>query len=278
MTENAAPASASSDSGTAPAIDNRVKFEKIPNARDLGGRQGAAGATVKSGKVFRSTELAFATDADKAKIAQLGITQIFDLRTAAEVAQSPEAKIDGVTDTHLDVLADTPDSMASKMKAYMGDEDKLKALTEEQGSDLMKSTYVDIVSSASGLASYRAFFLDLLSNNGGALFHCTTGKDRTGWAAASFYSLMGVDREAIYEDYLQTNTDLLPALKPIIEQLKAKGLNEAFLDSILGVEKVYLDTAFTTVDNKFGAMDDYFTRGLKLDAATQDQLREKFLN
>lgn len=258
-------------------VDNRIKFDKIPNARDLGGRPTKHGKTVVPGKVFRSTELAFATDADKAKIQELGISQIFDLRTAVEVEQNPEPRIEGVTGTHLDVLADTPSSMASQMKEFMTDQSKLAALTEQQGRDMMEETYVDIVTSDSGLASYRTFYQDLLSNEGGALFHCTTGKDRTGWAAASFYSLMGVNREEIFEDYLQTNTDLLPALAPIIEMLKGKGLRETFLDSVLGVEKVYLEKAFKAADEKFGSMEGYFTDGLQLDAETQDQLRAKFL-
>lgn len=257
--------------------DNRISFDKIPNARDLGGRPTKHGKIVASGKVFRSTELAFATDADKAKIQELGITQIFDLRTAAEVQQSPEPPIKGVTETHLDVLADTPSSMASQMKEFMTDQSKLAALTENEGRQMMEETYVDIVTSPSGLASYRAFYQDLLANEGGALFHCTTGKDRTGWAAASFYSLMGVNRDEIFEDYLQTNTDLLPALKPITDMLEGKGLRKPFLDSVLGVEKVYLENAFKAADDKFGSMDGYFSDGLKLDADTQDQLRAKFL-
>ena len=38
------------------------------------------------------------------------------------------------------------------------------------------------------------------------LFHCTAGKDRTGWAAALLLHLAGVDDATILEDYLLTNT------------------------------------------------------------------------
>ena len=41
---------------------------------------------------------------------------------------------------------------------------------------------------------------------GAALFHCTAGKDRTGWAAALLLHLAGVDDETILEDYLLTNS------------------------------------------------------------------------
>ena len=38
------------------------------------------------------------------------------------------------------------------------------------------------------------------------LFHCTAGKDRTGWAAALLLHVAGVDDATILEDYLLTNT------------------------------------------------------------------------
>lgn len=259
------------------AAECRVDFEGIPNARDLGGRVARDGRRVELNKIFRSMELVYATDSDKKKIIDLGITQIFDLRTAAEIAKGAEPKIDGVAETQLDVLADATSSMASQLKSLMSDQSRMDAFTEADGLGLMKSTYVDIVTSGSALSAYQRFFRDLLTNDGGALFHCTTGKDRTGWAAASFYSLMGVDHEAIFDDYLQTNTDLLPALKPILDTLAAKGASDVFLDSVVSVKAEYLETAFATVDEKFGSMAGYFTNGLQLDATTQDQLRNKFL-
>ena len=42
--------------------------------------------------------------------------------------------------------------------------------------------------------------------DGAALFHCTAGKDRTGWAAALLLHLAGVDDATILEDYLLTNS------------------------------------------------------------------------
>ena len=37
------------------------------------------------------------------------------------------------------------------------------------------------------------------------MFHCTAGKDRTGFASALIFSLFGIDHETIIDDYLLSN-------------------------------------------------------------------------
>ena len=56
--------------------------------------------------------------------------------------------------------------------------------------------------------AYRAF-LKLLSDkkNLPCLFHCTAGKDRTGFATALVLLLMGADHDFIMKDYLRTNEE-----------------------------------------------------------------------
>ncbi|SOC47343.1 tyrosine phosphatase family protein [Rhizobium subbaraonis] len=59
--------------------------------------------------------------------------------------------------------------------------------------------YRDLVSLPSALEGYKMFFHTLAD---GALrpllFHCTTGKDRTGWAAAVLLTVLGVRPEYIH--------------------------------------------------------------------------------
>jgi len=53
------------------------------------------------------------------------------------------------------------------------------------------------------------------------VFHCTAGKDRTGWAAASTLLLLGVSTGDVFADYLLTNDQLRPALQPLLDQFRA---------------------------------------------------------
>ena len=56
-----------------------------------------------------------------------------------------------------------------------------------------------------------------------ALFHCTTGKDRTGWSAAALLTLLGVPKDQVYEDYLRSNDNILPAYKHAIDPFVEAG-------------------------------------------------------
>ena len=130
----------------------------------------------------------------------------------------------------------------------------------------------------SALAAYRSFYLDLIDENrtGAALFHCTTGKDRTGWAAASFLLLLGASEDDVRADYLETNTDLTPALQPMLAALKAKGVPTELLDPILGVRDSYLDAALDEVRTRYGTIDNYARDGLGLTDPQIDALRRRF--
>jgi protein-tyrosine phosphatase len=71
---------------------------------------------------------------------------------------------------------------------------------------LFVEAYKEFVTLPSANESYHALFVALSdANNGAALFHCTTGKDRTGWAAAALLTLLGVPEQQVYEDYLHSN-------------------------------------------------------------------------
>ena len=106
-----------------------------------------------------------------------------------------------------------------------------------------------------------------------ALFHCTTGKDRTGWAAAAFLTLMGVPKDKGYENYLRSNDYILTAYKKVIDGFVAAGGYGEIPKAILGVKKEYLDAAFDEMQTKYGSIEKYFSEGLGIDANQQQALR-----
>ncbi|NED69939.1 tyrosine-protein phosphatase, partial [Streptomyces sp. SID10244] len=91
-----------------------------------------------------------------------------------------------------------------------------KELSGPKARELIAGTYRQMITLPSALRAYRAFHRGLLGEHESpSLFHCTTGKDRTGWAAASLLTLLGVSTDDVYQDYLLTNERLVPALKPV---------------------------------------------------------------
>lgn len=75
------------------------------------------------------------------------------------------------------------------------------------------------------------------------MFHCTTGKDRTGWAAAATLMLPGVSDDDVTKDFVLTNEQLTPYTKrsPTSDKFASLGGDPGLLDPVLGVGKEYLE-------------------------------------
>ncbi|MCI2958704.1 tyrosine-protein phosphatase [Agromyces atrinae] len=261
-------------------IDRRVPLQSAPNLRDLGGLAAGDG-TVRPGVIYRSATLARLGGDDLVAFGRLGIGTVYDLRTAAERADSPDILPDGVRSVGLDVLADSTTDVAASVGQLASDPAGLAAsLGEGRGVALMRESYRNIVSLPSALEAYRAFYLDLIDADraGGALFHCTTGKDRTGWAAASLLLLLGVDPDDVLADYLETNADLLPALAPVLDAAAAQGVDRELLIPVLGVRGEYLDAALDEMRSRFGDIEGYARDGLGLTTEQLDALRARFVD
>lgn len=262
------------------APENRhIALASIANLRDLGGIPTHEGA-VRPGQFFRSATLAKTQSDDAAALTSLRIQTVYDLRTRGERVQDPDKVTDGTRMVALDVLADRKDDAAAGMNALINNPAMLSdVLVSGRAEQAMLDSYRDIIRLPSALASYRAMFLDLLRENreGAALVHCTTGKDRTGWAAASFLLLLGADRDFVRADYLQTNTDLLPAMRPLIDRAVAQGVPEEPLLQVLGVQEAYLDAALAEVDERWGSVTGYAREGLGLEERQLSDLRRRFV-
>lgn len=254
----------------------------LPNLRDLGGWSGVDGRRVRSGVLYRSTDFSSMATVDLATFEGLGVRTIYDLRSATERRALPDPDLPDVDDIHLDVLADAGVAIPANLQHFLSDPTTIAMVTKELSGDkakqLISDTYRQLVSLPSALSAYRAFYLGLLDGASVAsLFHCTTGKDRTGWAAASFLTLMGVAKDDVYDDYLLTNKRLVPALKPIFDRFGAAGGNPDLLVPVLGVDAQYLDAAFDEVDQKHGGIDAYFSDGLGIAPDLQARLRDLYL-
>jgi protein-tyrosine phosphatase len=144
---------------------------------------------------------------------------------------------------------------------------------------MFSQAYRDMVSLQSAKVAYRNLFLSLSDPAKlPALFHCTTGKDRTGWAAASLLSLLGVPRETVMQDFLRSNDYILPAYKPLIDKFVAEGGNPAIAEAILGVKQEYLEASFDEVDERHGSIENYFAEALGMDANAQKRLKDIFVD
>lgn len=248
----------------------------VPNLRDLGGWPTPDGH-VRYGLLFRSAEFSNLRGDDAAAFARLGIRSVYDLRTEDERAAQPNQVPAGTEYIVLDILKDSPQAGVAQLLAVLGDPKAAEAvLGGGKALALFEQGYREIVTLPSALAGYRQFFSAIAGEeHTPALFHCTTGKDRTGWAAAATLLLLGVSNDDVFADYLLTNDQLLPALQPVLDRFRSIGGDPELLKPVVGVQKEYLQTALDEMQQRYKTIDGYFSQGLALDTATIDKIRAR---
>jgi protein-tyrosine phosphatase len=251
----------------------------LPNLRDVGGHAARDGGFVRTGLLYRSTDLAGIDAADAAALARLDIRTVYDLRTAGERAGQPARLPPGSAYVVADILGDSPGMTPGELSTLVEDPAAAeKALGGGRAAAFFVTAYRDFVRLDSARAGYRSLFAGLAGGaSTPALFHCTTGKDRTGWAAASLLLLLGVPDDAVMEDYLLSGPRLQPVVEPWINAFAARGGDPELLRPLVGVRPDYLEAALDEVRRRFGSIEGYFEEGLGIDSRSREALRAAFL-
>ena len=200
------------------------------NFRDLGGHPTREGRQVRSGMIYRSSHLAKIPE--EHPLHTLGLRTLVTLQSRVEV-------------THLG----TPDDSVLKTVRWehipMGDvwfEERNKDFfTREKGKE-----HLFLVMTL--VTDWRRFYRLLAEPDVyPLLFHCSAGRDRTGVGAVMLLDLLGVEREIIVKDFLESNL-VFPAaplkpkqLVPVFQAIDNAGGIRAFLRDVIGVDEKHLD-------------------------------------
>jgi protein-tyrosine phosphatase len=231
------------------------------NFRDVGGYLTANGQRVRRGQVFRSDHLAGLTTDDVARLQTLGVSHSLDFRGVAEYTATPY-DIPGVERVALTIEP----TVIARMQALVA---QGIVPTTEETVELMRETYRDFVNRNAD--TYGRFLKHLLEQPTPQVFHCTAGKDRTGFAAALLLSALGVDRDTIEHDYLLTNQ--LYRRDP---RLEGKG-HPHVMQVLWQVQPEFLHAAFDTVDTQHGGIRDYLHGAIGLSPQELAELKRMLL-
>ncbi len=231
------------------------------NFRDLGGYAGHGGRTVRWRKIFRSDHLAGLTPHDVALLSGLGLARVCDFRGEEERALQACA-MPGVV-VH---------SLAINPTVVQGMKDLMAAgcrITAHDTVRLMQDTYRAFVHDNS--KPFAELFGHLVRSDAPLVFHCTAGKDRTGFAAALVLLSLGVPRPVVMQDYLLTNEVFrMPAT--------AGGFApQEVLEILWRVQEDFLDAALKTVDKDYGGVASYLEHALKVGPREQQRLADWYL-
>lgn len=253
-------------------MDRVLPLDGAANVRDLGGYRTTSSRLVASHKAVRGAGLATLTAADEAALEQYGVVAVVDLRSPAEREAQPDRPIPDAEHIDLPVF-DTDETKVSANPAdlYRQVQEGLSA-TEQ-----MRTVYRHFVEDASARKAYRRFFEILLGNPApghAVLFHCTAGKDRTGFGAAMLLAALEVPADTIMANYLETNEQLAGKRQALLAQagqMDTPGALVTAIDQLMRADRDYLGASFTAMDQHFGGVGGFLTEGLGL---TDDELGE----
>lgn len=185
------------------------------NSRDLGGLPTVDGRTTRRGVLLRSDTLQELTGPDVARLRDdFGLRTVIDLRAPAEAAREgrgplgdPDPRPGADTDTGLG--ADRPPVGYHNLSFLTGeyvmpDDPRFPLIVADLDAEDRVEHYLDYLRRAGDVV---ATALTVIARPGGtpAVFHCAAGKDRTGVLSALISDLVGVERDAIVDDFVLTN-------------------------------------------------------------------------
>ena len=268
--------------------DRTIAFEGIENARELGGLQMQDGRRIRAGKLVRSAELSKATDADVALLKKrFGLTDVFDFRFEAERSKAMDREIDGVKNTWLSTL---PEKFVAAFASGRADttvvqsQNLMETLSEyafnPKAQQMAQMLYPAIVMDTTSQKRYGEFLRGVLSSKGGALWHCSQGKDRCGWGSAFVLAALGASRETIVEDFALSNVSYASAVEAISAKIVEKGGGEAelsFIRAMIGVSVENFESTLDLIDSRYGSLQAYLEQALGFSAEEQESLKRKYL-
>jgi protein-tyrosine phosphatase len=181
-----------------------MRISGLDNIRDIGGYKTANGRTVKRGLLYRSDTLSKLTQEGIRQFEALNIGAIFDLRAESEIKRKPDPQIRGAEYYHTEIPSNAP---TAEWPAT--DEETIAFYKDPATLNYYVNGSRYMMNSRLGRESLKTILNTALRNNGrkAMIWHCSGGKDRTGYISAVFLSLLGVDNETIIREYLLTNED-----------------------------------------------------------------------
>jgi protein tyrosine/serine phosphatase len=257
-------------------MTRHIALEGVDNFRDFGDYPTAGGRRLKPGALYRSASHARATDADLERLAALEIAVVVDLRRREEREREPSRRPANFAGRVI-VNDDGPEH-----DSWMN-----HITSAELSAESFRTYLIDYYRTAPfddrHLDLFARYFQALVEAEGPVLIHCAAGKDRTGILAALTHHLAGVHPDDIAADYLLTNDPerlarRLPLAAQAIREASGRLPDEAAVMTAMGVDSIYLETAFAAMAEKFGAVDAYLEQALGVTPAVREAVAGRLLD
>lgn len=215
-----------------------LRLQRVYNTRDLGGYETKDGGATRFGVFLRSDAPCELPEEDVQALLDYGVTASMDLRSDGERTSRPSS---------LRNAANYYEKPLFAQAAILG------AKPAPSPDDTWLDRYIDMAESS------QAWAVEALriaaKNEGCLLFHCTTGKDRTGLLSCYLLSIAGVSREDIAADYCISEL----FLGPVYQRMLQGRMNLDKTKALPPIPKEKLEAFFHTPAEAMLGLIDYFT-------------------
>lgn len=255
--------------------ERKLIINDLANFRDLGGIKTKEGRYVVWGRFYRSDALNELLTSEFPYIEGLGLKKVFDLRTDAEISKAKDNLPKNVLYEHFPIFSDENGGMVKGLEQYL----EKGSLTSQEAENLLLEMYKSFASDDSEKFN-NLLHQVIIKDNYVNVFHCTAGKDRTGYTAAMILAILKVDRQTILDEYEMTNFYTADQIEKDAANPAKLGygnkVNSAAVKTLMSVNKKYLEAAFDIIDKKYNGIDAYIKNQLGFSDTERELLIKEF--
>ena len=271
---------------------------QLINSRELGGLPLPNGRCIRRGVLLRTSRLVDASEEDLRKLREdYHLALILDMRGEDEVVRDPEPEIPGAkwVNTPIIDMEVLRKNLSARSQAHREEPEKdaprdpdffIKMISEAIRERLTDGeeglpVYAAYLESALGREKLGLFFHEIArAEEGAVLWHCYTGKDRTGIAAGLLLSIFGADEQTIIADYEVSNLYYAENIAGVRKKLETLGEEDEVAARVCGilagVHYSMMDLAWKYMKETWGSPIEYLIRACGVTEEEIHTIRERY--
>lgn len=236
----------------------RLPIKNANNVRELGGYPTKDGIPTKYGSFLRADDLTKLDKTDIQFLVDYGIEAVIDLRSDSEIDMYPDPFVDVEKVNYVHIPFIEQDVMDPSFYQTL----------MLNPSTFLTEMYIDMIKHA--LVGIKKVFEFIENQEGGVLFHCTAGKDRTGIVAMLLLGLVGVSREDIISNYMVTEIYIRDSI------MSKEGIKD--FPKELGMSKPeYIEPVIDYILENYGGFEEYLLQ-IGIEEQILEVVKEKLVS
>ncbi len=242
------------------------ELKSVQNFRDLGNILTKDNRKIKSNLLFRSATLSTLSEEEYNILKnKYNLSLVIDFRSETSFKNKP----DNIYSTRKEHL---------KVYKYL-DTQRFDYSIKVTPDEFFFNVYRGFTLTEESILAYRKFFKLIIDQKEGSIvFHCTSGKDRTGIASMLLLYALGVDKETIIKEHMKTFEYMYPIFKSELNKLENPTYFDVdFLYCLYIPKQIYVEYYFKLLDEHYGGIENYIKNYLKISEDEINILKDRYL-